>query len=66
MTFKLFDRVQINSNGVIGDIVDVSTGDNGETIYTVQSSKRGYVNDPDAYTGDFPLYDCTKDQLTII
>lgn len=66
MTFKLFDRVRINKKGVTGDIVDVSTGDNGETIYTVQSSKRGYVNDPDAYNGDFPIYDCTNDQLTKI
>lgn len=64
MAFQLFDRVRINDKGVTGDIVDISSDEDGKTIYTIQSSKRGYVNDPEAYNGDFPLYDCTEDRLT--
>lgn len=64
MAFSLFDRVRIEHKNVTGDIVDIYRDDEGRTVYTVQSSKRGYVNDPDAYTGDFPLYDCTKEELT--
>lgn len=64
MAFSLFDRVRIEHKNVTGDIVDIYRDDEGRTVYTVQSSKRGYVNDPDAYTGDFPLYDCMEEELT--
>lgn len=66
MAFNLFDRVRIDDKDVVGDIVDISADKDGNPIYTVQSSKRGYVNDPEAYNGDYPLYDCRVDQLTKI
>ena len=64
MTFELFDHVHIENKNVTGNIVDIYYGDDGEPIYTVQSNRRGYVNDPDAYNGDYPLYDCRADQIT--
>lgn len=63
MAFELFDHVLITDKGVEGDIVDVYTNSNGQNIYTIQSRKEGYVNDPDAYNGEYPLYDCTKEQI---
>lgn len=62
MAFDLFDRVLIRKKNVTGVIVDIYPED-GQSVYTVQSDKRGYVNDPEAYNGDFPLYDCKEDQL---
>lgn len=64
MGFQLFDKVRIEDKDVTGTIVDIYTGEDGQPVYTVQSHKRGYVNDPEAYNGDFPLYDRKKDQLT--
>lgn len=64
MPYQLFDRVKIKGKDVIGDIVDIYTGEDEQPIYTVQSQRQGYVNDPDAYNGDYPLYDVREDQLT--
>jgi hypothetical protein len=64
MDFELFDKVHIEDKGVDGTIVDIYDGDDGQPVYTVQSLKRGYVNDPEAYNGDYPLYDRTENQLT--
>lgn len=66
MAFALFDKVRIDGKGVNGSIVDIYIDDDGKLVYTVQSDKRGYVNDPEAYNGDYPLYDCTEDRLTKI
>jgi len=63
MAFQLFDHVRINDKDVTGDIVDIYD-DGGVTIFTVQSDKRGYIDDPDAYPGERPLYDCREDQIT--
>ena len=63
MAFELFSKVHIKDKNVDGTIVDIYTADDGQTIYTVESQKRGYVDDPEAYTGDFPLYDMTADRL---
>ena len=63
MAFELFSKVRIKDKNVDGTIVDIHTRADGQTIYTVESQKRGYVDDPEAYTGDFPLYDMTADRL---
>lgn len=64
MTFQLFDKVRIKDKNVIGMIVDIYDGDDGQPVYTVERQKRRYVNDPAAYSGDFPLYDCREERLT--
>ena len=66
MAFELFDHVLIENKGVEGDIVDIYAKDDGEQAYIVQSRTQGYVNDPDVYDGEYPLYDCTEDQLKLI
>mgnify|MGYP007038322590 CR=1 FL=1 len=63
MPFELFERVHIKDKDVTGDIVDIYLDDDGQKVYTVQSHKQGYVNDPDAYTGEYPLYDVHGDRL---
>lgn len=63
MPFELFERVRIKDKDVTGDIVDIYFDDDGQKVYTVQSQKQGYVNDPDAYTGEYPLYDVHEDRL---
>lgn len=62
-TFELFDHVHMIHKHIDGIIVDICTGTNGKTYYTVESDVQGYVDDPDAYNGEWPLYDCTADQL---
>lgn len=64
MAFELFDKVCIEDLGITGTIVDIYPDDEGRTVYVVESHKRGYVNDKEAYNGEFPLYDCREDQLT--
>lgn len=63
MNLKLFDKVSIPDKRVTGTIVDVYSDDKDNIVYVIQSDKRGYVDDPDSYTGDFPLYDCCESQL---
>lgn len=63
MDLKLFDKVFISDKDVVGTIVDIYTDIDNDIVYTVQSSKRGYVNDPDAYPGEFPLYHCSPPRL---
>ena len=53
----------IKHKNIPGQIVDVYTGKDGETLYTVESDIEGYTDDPDAWGGLWPLYDCTADQL---
>lgn len=64
MAFELFDKVFIEDLGITGTIVDTYPDDEGRTVYVVESHKRGYVNDKEAYNGEFPLYDRREDQLT--
>ena len=65
MVFNLYEEVRIVNKNVIGHIVDIYN-ERGQTVYTIQSSKPGCVDDPDAYPGEYPLYDCTEDQLELI
>ena len=63
MVFNLYDRVRIIDKDVIGTMVEIFES-GGKRYYTVESNKPGYVNDPDAYPGEYPLYDCTEDRLS--
>ena len=63
MAFQLFDHVRIDDKGVTGDIVDVYEDEDGTSVYVVQSDQKGPANDPDAYPGEHPLYDCKEDQM---
>lgn len=66
MNFELFESVHIVHKNVDGVIVDIDMTPDGTPLYTVESSVRGYVDDSDAYPGDFPLFDCTEDQLILL
>ncbi len=61
--FELYDHVHMIHKNINGIIVDVCNGIDGETYYIVESDVQGYVDDPDAYPGEWPLYDCTADQI---
>lgn len=63
MDFNLFDKVQIKDKGVTGTIVDIYDGDSGQPVYVVQSNTADSGNRKDAYPGEYPLFDCTKNQL---
>ncbi len=58
--FKEFDKVIINSNGIPGIIVDIS-GRNGKTVYIVESDIKGPLDG--GYGNEYPLFDCTKEDL---
>lgn len=61
--FEMLDHVMMTHKNISGIIVDICEGTNGKTYYTVESDLQGYVDDPDAYPGEWPLYDCTAEQL---
>lgn len=63
MPFELFEKVNIKDKDITGDIVDIYLDEEGQKVYTVQSHKKGYVDDPDAYNGEHPLYDVHEDRL---
>ena len=63
MDIQLFDVVRIIDNGVIGTVVDIYKRSDDVSVYIIESHKKGYVNDPDAYNGDHPLYDRIAEQL---
>ena len=44
VTFQLFDKVRIKDKNVVGTIVEIHDGDDGQPVYTVERQKRGYVN----------------------
>ena len=47
-----------------GTIIDTCIGRyDGKLYYIVESDVEGYTDDPDAYQGEWPTYDCTADQL---
>lgn len=62
---KLFDNVKIKKKNLIGTVVDIANIGN-KYIYTVESIKKGYVNDPDAYNGLYPLYQCSEDEIEVV
>lgn len=64
--FDEYNHVLIVDKNISGIIVDIYTGADGLVYYTVQSDKAGYVDDPDAYPGLYPLYDCTASRLRLI
>lgn len=62
--FSEGDRVLIKGKNVIGEIIDVHKAQNGETCYTVESEKEGFIDDPDAWNDvRFPQFICIEDQL---
>lgn len=61
--FNELDHVRMLHKAQTGVIVDICTGKDGKTYYTVETDAEGYTDDPDAYNGQWPLYDCTEDQL---
>ena len=63
--FEEFAHVRIKRNGVTGIIVDISKGTR-ECIYTVESDTKRVPDPENAYPSEWPLYDCTADELEII
>lgn len=61
--FKEYDHVIIKSKNIPGQIVDVTTLPDGEKWYVVESDIEGYTDDPDAWGGQWPLYDCKENEL---
>lgn len=62
--FEMYEHVRIPRKNVTGQIIHISTGKyDGKRYYIVESDVQGYVDDPDAYPCEWPLYDCTADQL---
>lgn len=57
------DHVRMLHKGQTGVVVAICDGVDGKTYYTVETDVEGYTDDPDAYNGEWPLYDCTADQL---
>lgn len=64
--FEELDEVRIPAKGITGTIVDVSTGKNGVTYYTVQNDEWGDVDDPDAWNIGYAMFDCTAEQLVLV
>lgn len=62
-TINELDHVRMLHKGQTGVVVDICIGADGKTYYTVETDVEGYTDDPDAYNGEWPLYDCTADQL---
>jgi hypothetical protein len=61
--FDLYDRVRIVDKGVIGEIIDIYRGRDGNVYYTVEDLTEGPSSDPDAFNLRFPQYECTAEQL---
>lgn len=61
--FALYDKVLIKSKNIIGTIIDIVKKENEITI-TVESDVKGKRND--AYGGDFPIFNCKEDDLTLL
>ena len=60
MDFELYDNVKIKYNGMTGQIIDISERKNG-TVYVIEGDTKGKRSD--AYPSEWPLYDCTKDEI---
>lgn len=61
MAFELYEHVRIKKNNVTGQIIDITSGENG-TVYTVESDTKGKRADAD-YPGEWPLYDCKSTEI---
>lgn len=57
--YKLFDKVKIKYNSIVGTIVDIS-GDDNDKKYVVESDTE---NTPGGYGGRWKLYDCTENEI---
>lgn len=62
-TFALCDHVLMLHKNIRGIIIDIYCNSKGITRYTIESDIQGYVDDPDAYPGEWPQYECTAGQL---
>ena len=61
--FNLYDKVIIKSKNLPGTIVDiVKTG--SKTVITVESDIEGKRKD--GYGGDFPLFNCSEEDLKLL
>lgn len=64
LEFEMYEHVRVPHKNVTGQIIHISVGKHdGKYYYTVESDTQGYVDDPDAYPGEWPEYECTADQL---
>lgn len=64
MEFDLYEHVRIKKKNIPGTIIDTCIGRyDDKPYYIVESDVEGYTDDPDAYQGERPIYDCTADQL---
>ena len=61
MNFGLYEHVRIKRNGIVGQIIDITKGENG-TVYTVESATKGKRADAD-YPSEWPMYDCKSDEI---
>lgn len=61
MMFELYEHVKIKRNGIVGQIIDITEGENG-AIYTVESDTKGKRSDAD-YPSEWPMYDCKSDEI---
>lgn len=57
--YKLFDKVKIKYNSIVGTIVDIS-GDDKDKKYVVESDTE---NTPGGYGGRWKLYDCKGTEI---
>lgn len=60
--FELFEKVKIKSKDLVGTIVDIYKSD-GKDVFIVESDVRMYTDDPDAYGGEYPMYDCHEGEI---
>ena len=57
------DKVIILEKNIVGEIIDISYGDDGTPYYKVESDIPGAVDDPDACPGNWPAWDCLAEQI---
>ncbi|MCM1055548.1 MAG: hypothetical protein NC394_08505 [Bacteroides sp.] len=57
---KLFEKVKIKSENLIGTVVDISNK-NGKMVFIVESDTEGEIEGRSG--GIFPLYDCSEDEI---
>lgn len=61
MEFSLYERVKIKRNGVVGQIIDITEGEDG-AVFVVESETKGKRDDAD-YPSEWPIYDCKPDEI---
>ena len=57
--YKLFDKVKIKYNSIVGTIVDISGADNDKK-YVVESDTENTLG---GYGGRWKLYDCAENEI---